>query len=102
MSHPLNEHPQQQQQQQQRQYESHARDNHRPAEYVAPTPDAHIHSSIPLGIALPSNASSSSLSGEAADGLVPTTIIWHGGGRIVKLAGTFESSWRGRIGMIQE
>ncbi|KAF9517258.1 carbohydrate-binding module family 48 protein [Hydnum rufescens UP504] len=62
---------------------------------AAPTPETHIHSSIPLGITLP--VAGNSPPPEAGDGLVPTNIIWRAGGNNVLLAGTFDSSWRGRV-----
>lgn len=79
------------------------RDTGRTSEHTAPTPDAHIHSSIPLGITLPSDGIANPSNEEMPDGLVPTTIVWRGGGgRIVQLSGTFESSWSRRINMVQE
>lgn len=66
-------------------------------------PDAFIYSSIPLGIVLPATGiNQTSAAADENDGFVSTTIYWRGGGTNVFLAGTFESSWRGRIRMNPE
>jgi hypothetical protein len=79
------------------------RDAGRSSDHATPTPDAHIHSSIPLGIVVPSDGAPNMANEEMPDGLVPTTILWRGdGGKIVQLSGTFESSWSRRINMVQE
>lgn len=73
--------------------------------YPGHTPETHIHSSIPLGINLPSDSDPNGVE-EMVDGLVPTTIRWRERSPIpprqVQLSGTFESSWSRRINMIQE
>lgn len=80
-----------------------AREPMRQPEHHAPTPDAHIHSSIPLGIVLQADGAASTAMDDIPNNLVPTTIEWRGGGgRMVQVSGTFESSWSRRITMTQE
>lgn len=79
------------------------RDAGRSSDHAALTPDAHIYSSIPLGIVAASDGSGNISNEEIPNGLVSTTIVWRGGGgKIVQLSGTFESSWSRRINMVQE
>lgn len=79
------------------------RDSARSSEQPIPTPDAHIHSSIPLGIILQADGAASTAIDDSPNNLVPTTIVWRGaGGKQVQVSGTFESSWSRRISMSQE